>query len=125
MRCARGVFRVVPKKERLSYRSETLDEWVGFCSHAGLQRSSGRNQWRTPILSANAVTGPPPNHTHQDFTPGELKEGKAFYFEQADNLSGMAIYRLHMAEVSANRLVFDIENVSVIRRLLVTLFPSG
>jgi hypothetical protein len=45
--------------------------------------------------------------------------------EQADNLSGAAIYRMHIAEVSADRLVFDVENVSVMRYLFLTLFPPG
>jgi hypothetical protein len=47
------------------------------------------------------------------------------YLEQADNLSGSAIHRLHIAEVSADRLVFDLENVSTMRYLFVTLFQPG
>ena len=54
-----------------------------------------------------------------------MKEGKVLYLEQADNLSGTAIYRMHIAEVSADRLVFDVENVSTMRYFFVTLFHPG
>jgi hypothetical protein len=46
-------------------------------------------------------------------------------FEQVDNLSGKGIYRMHIAEASANRLVFDIENVSTIRYLLIPILHPG
>ena len=45
--------------------------------------------------------------------------------KQVDNLSGKAIYRMHIAEASADRLVFDVENVSTMRYLFVTLFHPG
>ena len=45
--------------------------------------------------------------------------------EQADNLSGAAIYRMHIAEVSADRLVFDVENVSIMRYFFLTLYHPG
>ena len=47
------------------------------------------------------------------------------YFEQVDNLSGKAIYRMHIAEASADRLVFDVENVSTMRYFFMTLFHPG
>jgi hypothetical protein len=54
-----------------------------------------------------------------------MQGGKVFYLEQADNLSGTAIYRMHIAEASADRLVFDLENVTTMRYLFVTLFHPG
>jgi hypothetical protein len=71
------------------------------------------------------LTGSQPSQRRQDFTPDEMKEGKVLYFEQVDNLSGKAIYRMHIAEASANRLVFDVENVSTMRYLFLTLFHPG
>jgi len=50
-----------------------------------------------------------------------MREGKALYLEQADNLSGMATYRMHMAEVSADRLVFDLEECQCHALFFVTL----
>ena len=61
----------------------------------------------------------------QDFTPDEMRDGKALYLQQADNLSGTAIYRLRVAEASADRLAFDIENVSTLRYAFLTLFDPG
>ena len=54
-----------------------------------------------------------------------MKEGKVLYFEQVDNLSGKAIYRMHIAEASADRLVFDVENVSTIRYLFIPFLHPG
>ena len=54
-----------------------------------------------------------------------MTKGKLLYSEQADNLSGTAVYRMHIAEASADRLVFDVENVSSMRYFFVTLFHPG
>jgi len=87
--------------------------------------STTHKQWQTLIVSAHALAGSEPTQLRPDFSPDEMREGKALYLEQADNLSGMATYRMHMAEVSADRLVFDVENVSVMRYFFVTLFHPG
>ncbi|MGA2771023.1 MAG: DUF6675 family protein [Bryobacteraceae bacterium] len=87
--------------------------------------STTHKQWQTLIVNAHAVAASQPTQRRDDFTPDEMKEGKVLYLEQADNLSGAAIYRMHMAEVSADRLVFDVENVSVMRYFFLTLFPPG
>jgi hypothetical protein len=82
-------------------------------------------QWQTLIVSAHALTGPQPSRRRQNFTLDEMKGGKVLYLEQTDNLSGASTYRMHIAEVSADRLVFDIENVGAIRYLFLTLFDPG
>ena len=87
--------------------------------------STTHNGWRTLIVKANALSGSEPGRRRQDFTPDEMREGKVLYLEQVDNLSGRATYRMHIAEVSADRLVFDVENVSVMRYYFVTLFRPG
>jgi len=87
--------------------------------------STTHQQWQTLIVQAHALTGPQPTRRRPDFTSDEMQEGKVFYLEQTDNLSGAANYRMHMAEVSADRLVFDIENVSVMRYFFLTLFSPG
>jgi hypothetical protein len=99
---------------------------VGAISElSGIQYwSTTHQQWRTLVLEAHAVTGEP-GQRRADFAPEEMAQGKVLYFEQADNLSGRATYRLHIAQVSADRLVFDVENVSTIRYLLVPLFHPG
>ena len=87
--------------------------------------STTHQQWQTLIVEAHAATASRPNRSRLDFAPDEMQEGKVLYLEQADNLSGAANYRMHIAEVSADRLVFDVENVSTIRYLFVPLFHPG
>lgn len=87
--------------------------------------STTHKQWQTLIVDAYALAGLQPGQRRQDFTPDEMKEGKVLYFQQVDNLSGKAIYRMHVAEASADRLVVDVENVSTIRYLFITLFHPG
>ena len=87
--------------------------------------STTHQQWQTLVVQACALTGPQPGPCRKDFTTDEMKQGKALYFEQVDNLSGKAIYRMHIAEASADRLVLDVENVSTIRYFFLPLFHAG
>jgi Family of unknown function (DUF6675) len=84
--------------------------------------STTHQQWQTLITSTHAVTGPRAAQRREDFALAEMEEGRVLYFEQVDNLSGKAIYRMRMAEVSVDRIVFEVENVSVVRYFFVTLF---
>jgi hypothetical protein len=54
-----------------------------------------------------------------------MKAGQVLYFEQVDNLAGKATYRMHIGEASVGRLVFDVENVSTMRYLLLPIFHNG
>ena len=87
--------------------------------------STTHKQWQTLIVDAYALTGLQPSQRREDFTPDEMKEGNILYFEQVDNLSGKAIYRMHIAEASADRLVIDVENVSTMHYLFITIFHPG
>jgi hypothetical protein len=87
--------------------------------------STTHKQWRTLIVNAYALTDSKPGQRREDFTPDEMKAGKVLYFEQIDNLSGKATYRMHIVEVSASRLVFDVENVSTIRYYLIPILHPG
>jgi hypothetical protein len=87
--------------------------------------STTHKQWQTLIVDAYALTGLQHGQRRKDFTLDEMKEGKVLYFEQVDNLSGRAIYRMHIAEASSNRLVFDVENVSTMRYLFITVLHPG
>jgi len=87
--------------------------------------STTHKQWQTLIVAAYALTGGPPGQRREDFSPDEMKDGKVLYFEQADNLAGKAVFRMHIAEASLDRLVFDVENVSTVHYLFLTLFHPG
>jgi hypothetical protein len=107
--------------------AEGLLRHIGAISElAGMRYwSTTHKQWQTLIVDAHALTGLQPGQRREDFTPDEMKEGDVLYFEQVDNLSGKAIYRMRIAEASADRLVFDVENVSTMHYLFVTLFHPG
>jgi hypothetical protein len=112
---------------RYTLGAEGLLRHIGAISErAGMRYwSTTHKRWQTLIVNAYALTGSQPSPRRQDFTPDEMKEGKALYLEQVDNLSGTAIYRMRIAEASADRLVFDVENVSTMRYFFVTLFHPG
>ena len=124
-----GFTTLVTTVARFRYTSEAegLLRHIGAISElAGMRYwSTTHKQWQTLIVDAYALTGSQPGQRREDFTPDEMKEGKVLYFEQADNLSGKAIYRMHIAEASADRLVFDVENVSTMRYLFMPLLPPG
>ena len=106
--------------------TDALLRRIGAISHlAGMRYWSTTHQrWQTLITEAHAVTGPQGSR-RQDFSPNEMKEGAILHFEQTDNLAGKAVYRLRVAEASPNRIVFDVENVTTMRYLLLTLFHPG
>ena len=87
--------------------------------------STTHKQWQTLIMDAYALTGLQPSQRREDFTPEEMKEGSVLYYVQVDNLSGKATYRMHIVEASADRLVFDVENVSTMHYLFITLLHPG
>src|ERR1019366_3786105 len=87
--------------------------------------STTHKQWQTLISDAFALTDLQLNQRREDFTPEEMTKGKMLYYVQVDNLSGKATYRMHIVEASADRLVFDVENVSTMRYLFITPFDPG
>jgi hypothetical protein len=87
--------------------------------------STTHKQWQILIVDAYALTDSQPGQRREDFTSDEMKEGKVLYFEQVDNLSGKAIYRMHIVEASASRLVFDVENFSTMRYYFIPIFHPG
>ena len=95
-------------------------------SLAGVRYWSTTHQaWRTLIEESYAVSTAQGDGRRKDFTPDELKPGAVLYFRQVDNLTGKAVYRLHIAEYAPGRLVFDVSNVTPVRYLIVTIFHVG
>ena len=87
--------------------------------------STTQKKWQTLIVDAYAETGPYAAERRRDFSPDEIAEGKDLYFQQADNLSGKAIYRMRILGASPDRLVFDTENITTMRYFLIPLFHAG
>jgi len=124
-----GFTTLVTTVARFRYASEAegLLRHIGAISaRAGVRYwSTTHKQWQTLVVDAYALTDSQSGQRRKDFTLEELTAGKVLYFEQADNLSGKAIYRMHIAEVSADRVVFDIQNVSTMRYFLIPIFHPG
>jgi hypothetical protein len=112
---------------RYSSEAEGLLRHIGAISELVGMRywSTTHKHWQTLIVEAFALTSLQPGQRRKDFTPDEMKEGKVLYFEQADNLSGKGIYRMHIAVASADRIVFDVENVSTMRYLFIPFLHPG
>jgi len=85
--------------------------------------STTRQHWAPLIVSASALAGPEGAHHRQDFSPPELIQGSTVYYQQSDNISGKATYRLRIVSVSSDRLIFETENITAMRYLLVPIFP--
>jgi hypothetical protein len=124
-----GFTTLVTIAARFPHSSETdgLLRHIGAISElAGMRYwSTTHKQWRTLIVNAYALSNSMSGQRREDFTPNEMKEGKVLYFEQVDNLSGKAIYRMHIVEASASRLIFDIENVSTMRYYFIPVLHPG
>jgi hypothetical protein len=112
---------------RHTSEAEGLLRHIGAISELSGMRywSTTHKQWRTLIVNAYALTDAKPGQRREDFTSSEMKEGSVLYFEQVDNLSGKAIYRMHIVEASASRLVFEVENVSTMRYYFVPILHAG
>ncbi|NJD62745.1 MAG: hypothetical protein FIA93_08495, partial [Deltaproteobacteria bacterium] len=106
---------------------EELLRRVGAISkHVGIRYwSTTRKRWQTLITDAHALSEASGDLRRMDFTPGEMTEGKNLYFQQEDNLSGKAIYRMRIRSVSPDRLVFDTENIGDVRYLWMPIFHPG
>jgi hypothetical protein len=124
-----GFTTLVTTVARFRHTSEVegLLRHIGAISElAGMRYwSTTHQQWQTLIVEAHALASLQPEHRRQDFTPDEMKAGKTLYFEQTDNLTGKGIYRMRIAEASANRLVLDVENVSTMRYFFIPVLHPG
>jgi hypothetical protein len=87
--------------------------------------STTHKRWQTLIVDAHALNDSQSSQRRADFAPDEMKPGAFLYFDQADNLSGKAMYRMHIVEASPDRIVVDVENVSPLRYFYLTVIPAG
>jgi hypothetical protein len=87
--------------------------------------STTHSQWRTLVVDAYALSALQAGQRRKDFTPDELKEGSTLYFEQIDNLSGKAIYRMQIVKSAPRHIVIDVENASIMRYLFMPILHSG
>jgi hypothetical protein len=82
-------------------------------------------QWRTLITDDYAISAQQGGQRRADFTADEMSQGDVLYFEQDDNLSGKATYRMQIMQALSDRLAIKIENVGTIRYFLVPILRPG
>ena len=107
--------------------AEGLLRRIGAISgHTGIRYwSTTHKRWQTLIIDAHALSDATGDRRREDFSPGEMTEGRSLYFQQEDNLSGKAIYRMRIRSASPDRLVFDTENTGTVRYLRLPMFRPG
>jgi hypothetical protein len=83
------------------------------------------NGWRTLITKATALDGPDPTQPRGNFTVTEMTGGADLYFTETDNRTAQpVVYRMHVTATPTN-FVVAIENVTPVRRFLLTLAGPG
>ena len=87
--------------------------------------STTHKRWQTLVVNAHAVSEAAGDRPREDFSPGEMAEGRSLYYQQEDNLSGKANYRMRIRSASPDRLVFDTENTDAVRYLGMPIFRPG
>lgn len=107
---------------------DLLARFGAISTLAGLRYwSVSENGWRVLISHATALEGPDLDRPRPDFSTAEMKSGGNLYFAHDDNRStGEVVNRLKVREITANRLVVTTENVSPMRKLMLTIVnPEG
>jgi hypothetical protein len=115
-----GTFRGARSADEVRRRVGAISELEGV-----LYWSTTHKEWKPLIVDASAWTAAEKGQRRRDFSSDEISEGAVFYYQQSDNLSGKAIYRMHILAASPDRLVFETENVTTMRYLLIPLFRPG
>jgi hypothetical protein len=118
---------VVAARFRHATGTEDLLRRIGAISgHTGIRYwSTTRKRWKILITNAHALSDAAGDRRREDFSPDEMAEGKSLYFQQEDNLSGKAIFRMRIRSASPDRLVFDTENTGAMRYLRLPMLPPG
>jgi len=88
--------------------------------------SVGDNDWRTLITNAAALTGAKSMRHRADFSLDEMHHDGTFYYSQSDSRSSTAvIYRMRVLAADPNHVVIEMENVSSVKLLFVSIYGAG
>jgi len=84
------------------------------------------SHWNNMFARAVALDGQDPKKKRMDFSAAELRSGRTFYFDAADNRSGKdAVSRLHVTTADSEHLVVETENVTPLRWAFLTYAAPG
>jgi hypothetical protein len=124
-----GFSTLVVAAARFRYASgfEGLLRHIGAISELTGMRywSTTRKRWQTLIIDAYALSAAAGGQRRKDFSLSEMAQGRSLHFEQADNVSGRAVYQMRVLTASPDRVVIETENLSTMRYLLLPVFPPG
>ena len=113
-------FRFTAGTDGLRHRIGAVSETKGMFYWSATQK-----QWQKLILEAYASPGRDSNQHRPDFSIDEIAEGRTLFFQQEDNRFGKVLYRMRIRSASTGRLVFEVENATTIRYLLIPVFEPG
>src|SRR5689334_132826 len=82
-------------------------------------------KWLALAHATSALRGPDPRSHRPDFSGQELIQGATLYYWADDTRSGDITYRLNVQERTDDRVLTVSENVTPVRRFLMTLFKPG
>jgi hypothetical protein len=82
-------------------------------------------QWNALAHQAAALRGPDPKSRRPDFSGQELMEGAELYYWVDDTRTGNITYRLKVRERTPDRAVIVTENVTPVRKFMLTIFKPG
>jgi hypothetical protein len=82
--------------------------------------------WAALVTDAFALSGPDPGQRRADFTPAQFAKGATLHYAQSDNRSaGVAVYRVRVLAAERERLMVDEDNVTPLKKMMLTLFAPG
>jgi hypothetical protein len=84
-----------------------------------------RQEWRPLAIDAWALDDPADKYRRPDPTGAALVAGRDIYYAENTDVAGRTLYRLHVVEHTADRIVLTTENVTPIRAAVLTLFEPG
>ena len=87
--------------------------------------STTDKQWRPLAFDASALSAPNKGARRPDFLTTDFIKNTDLYYWENDSRSGEIVYRLKVHEKTPERAVIATENITPVRKLFVTLFPSG
>jgi hypothetical protein len=87
--------------------------------------STTESKWRPLAYDASALSGPDAKSRRADFSAAELSNGASLHYWEDDTRSGEVVTRLAVRARTADAAVLTTENITPIRRFMVTLFPPG
>jgi uncharacterized protein DUF6675 len=114
-----GRFRSAVDDTRFLQTFGAVSQWKGL-----RYWSVSHREWKTLITESFALTTPQ-GQRRPDFSINETKQGSELYFEQDNNLTGKANYRMQIVKASQDHVVVKIENIGPIRYLLVPVLHTG